>query len=379
MSEGAGEVSGVREAAEELDFVEDLTEDAEQETQADDTGSENETARETVERELSRLQKEASGEGGAPAEKGAAAGSKEKGVKEPVELPPIAPPARMTAADKELFEKLPYELQRSMAKSYQDLQSMATKATMAARAAQKEAAHVVETVRPYLLAHPELQAEGFTESKLVASLLAAHQRLTNPETAIQAYAELGMQLGLDSDKLSDLLGDAGKPRNAASVDISQHPQFVALQNELKRVSSVVGGAQKQYEERAVGEALKEVQALQNEKDQFGRFRYPKLHDAEFLERTKPLVSALAKSLPDLSYGEILRRAHDSLEGSASPAQANQSRLANQRQLAAPQAAGVSVRGKSAPSSAGLMEEIPAEALGDARSSVVWALKQLRRG
>jgi len=229
------------------------------------------------------------------------------------------------------------------------------------------------------LAHPELQSEGFTESKLVASLLAAHQRLTNPETAIQAYAELGMQLGLDSDKLSDLLGDAGKPRNAASVDISQHPQFVALQNELKRVSSVVGGAQKQYEERAVGEALKEVQALQNEKDQFGRFRYPKLHDAEFLERTKPLVSALAKSLPDLSYGEILRRAHDSLEGSASPAQANQSRLANQRQLAAPQAAGVSVRGKSAPSSAGLMEEITAEALGDARSSAMWALKQLRRG
>lgn len=382
MPEGAITIPGIREESEDLDFVPDLEEDASEETETNDAGSETETTRETVERELNRLKNEASGEDSKAQTNPAAQGGKTKGSKEPVAaaITPVPAPARMTAAQKELFEKLPPELQKSMAKTYSDLHGMATKATQAARKAEREATHVVEAVRPYLLAHPELQAEGFTEARLVSSLLAAHQRLSDPKTAKKAYAELGMQIGIDADKISDLLGEDATPRGN-DFDISQHPQFVALQTQLNQVTSVLGGAQKQKEQAAVGEAFKEVEALQNERDQFGRFRYPKLHDGDFLERTKPLVSALARSLPSLGYGELLRRAHDILEGQGSPPQGNQPRLAanNSNKQLATQAAGVSVRGKSAPAVSGQMEEIPDEALGDARSSALWALKQLRRG
>jgi hypothetical protein len=46
----------------------------------------------------------------------------------------------------------------------------------------------------------------------------------------------------------------------------------------------------------------------------GEYRFPELHDEEFLESTKPIVKMLRRKDPNMSFGEAVKRAHASLTG-----------------------------------------------------------------
>ena len=293
----------------------------------------------------------------------------------------IPAPNRLTVEQKEAFHQLPDNLKRATHKMFQDQEAQYTKAVQSATNYGRESQHVVEAVRPYLLAHPELSEQGYTESRLVAALVAAHQRLTDPKTAKQTWLELGTQVGVDRDVLASLTSQFSQDGNA-NYDISKHPQFLSLQEKLNQVSSKIDGAEKQKFEGSVQRILSEMEAVREERDSSGRYLYPKLHDDVFLGQVKPLVSALVRALPGLNYGDALKRAYQTVEGqTGNSTQVSQTRFpGNNEQLARAQNAAVSVRGRSSlNSSPGSVIEIPKEALGSARESVRWALDQLRRG
>jgi hypothetical protein len=376
MPEGGIDLQGLPEEAQSVEAPEVENEVGETEQ----SEPEHETARETVERQLNLL-KEGAGSEGAESKASSKVkdgvvkrSAKQKEQQQQFEIPP---PNRLNAAQKEVFNKLPPDLRRATHEMFKNHEGLVTRAMQQARNAEREAAHVVETVRPYLLAHPELQEEGYTEAKLVSSLIAAHQRLTDPKTAKQTWIQLGQQIGIPSQALTQF-ADGQTGTGAVQSDISQHPQFRALQERLNQVTSVIDGRAKQEYETTVSGIVSEMEAVRNEKDNFGRYLYPKLHEDDFLEQAKPLVSALIKVRPGLGYGEALRQAYATLEGqNGNFSQGSQARFPQQQ--VSPSAAAVSVRGRSAPSAPSEMEEIPPEALKDARATTAWALKQLRRG
>lgn len=375
MSEGREDVSGVQEEAEVLSTLEP-------EAPEIDDGPKEETARQTVERVLKAAEKEAeeaeTDEDKTAVEKSQVAPKKpEKAKKAPRPEPAaeIRAPNRFKVEHKEVFNKLPPELKRALSDMVRDHEGSYTRAMQTAAAKEKEAAHVIEAVRPYLLAHPELQDAGYTESRIVSSLIAAHQRLTNPKTAKQAYYELGKQIGIPDATLQGIVaGQAQEP-----PDITQHPQFRALQQELNQVKSTIGNSQQQQFNATVDTIVSEIEAVREETDANGRYLYPRLHDAEFLESAKPLVSALRKARPQLSYGAAFKEAHQILNGGHS-SQPIQARLPAKQTNEQARAAAVSVRGRSAVAAPSQLDssEIPPEALGSAADSVRWALKQLRR-
>jgi hypothetical protein len=382
MSEGRDDLPGVSEEAILGEEQDNGWEGGEEEIQEEVAPGKDETTTEIVKRSYDTLKRQSAG---TPKEGGQA------------QVPPqrpqgsgrenLVPPQRLTVEQKELFGQMAPPLQKAVHDMFRHHEGLLTKVSQEARAAQQEASHIIEVVRPYLRSHPELTEQGLTEAKLVAGLLAAHERLSNPQTAMKAFIEIGSQLGIDSNKLQAALGQGGNNQN----DISNHPQFQALQQELARVSSTVNqsqSAQQQYamqqRETAISQVTSEMEAVREERDASGRYLYPRLHDDAFLLDTKPLVATLAKRFPQLGYGELLKRAHDILaqqeDGQAQPGFQGSPRLPQQTtRYVPPQAAGVSVRGRGAPLVPGDADDIPEEALKDSRSAVVWALKQQRGG
>lgn len=370
--------------------VEEVVEGPEvDEVAQDDSGGEgevkNESARETVERVLREASKEdGTGSKNVKPEKHPGTTKEAKGPTSVRQTPPaedVKPLGRLTVPQREVFNKLPPPLKTAYNEMIRSHEQKFTEVTSKAAQKEKDAQHVIETVRPYLLAHPELQEAGFTESKLVSSLVATHQRLTNPQTSISEYVKIGKGLGIPDEVLQQISGASGQ-KGGQPVNISQHPEFRALQDELNRIKSEVDGRKTQEVNSTVSRILSEMETVREEKDGNGKYLYPELFDDAFLDRVKPLVSALVGADPKLSYGEALKRARNTLLGVPGYSnQQSQTRLpagsANNNRATA---AAVSVRGRvSAPLVPGEVQDIPPEALGSARDTVAWALKQMRRG
>lgn len=342
----------------------------------------NESARETVARVLRESQEKDAGEGSSEEVKEEIPSGTKKVRKEQTAAKPeefqIPPPARLNAKEKELFHQMPTELKKAAHNMFRNQEAVFTRANQKLQADIQDVGHIREAVRPYLLSHPELSEQGYTEGRFVSALVAAHQRLTDPKTAKQAWLELAPQVGIDQETVAALRNQAG---TAAQPDITRHPQFQALQQKLNAIESTLGESQNQKYEAAVSGIVSEMEAVREEKDQFGRYLYPEMHDDAFIQQAKPLVSALVQAIPNLGYGEALKSAYQTLKGQpGNSGQANQAKFPTQNeQLAKAQAAAVSVRGRSSPSTPGNATDIPPEALGSARDSVKWALNQLRRG
>lgn len=385
MSQGGEELSGVREEAEPVESTE--PEGASDDGIESDEGPE--SVHETVTKEYERLQREAEeasdgAEGGEPAaEEKPQLEPGEKLVKKrgrPKKDAPageafkIPAPNRLTLQQKELFHQLPDELKRATHQMFRDFQAQHSQIVNKTTAAEREARGVSEAVRPYLLAHPELTAEGYTESRFVAGLVAAHQRLTDPKTQRHALAELCQQQGLRQDIVNAILQDAPAT--------PQQSQIATLPDDAKDAIEYVKRMRAAQQTQAAQSTLSELEGVQNEVGPDGRYVHPRLHEPAFLEQWKPLVSALARTLP---YEEAGREAYRILtRGDGNSAQVNQARLPAQQnpQMQRAQQAAVSVRGRSAPSvppGANWMDEIPVEKLGSARDTVRLALENMRRG
>lgn len=381
MPEGREELSGL------LPQTEGVSDGAAEAHQDDSPADE--SPRQTVERIFQEAQKEDDGEDSGTEQEAPETAleqvrppkdQQQQAQNQPQDGFKIPPPARLNAAQKEAFHALPEPLKRAAHQMFKDHEAQFTRASQKLHADLSEVTSIKEAVRPYFVSHPELAAAGYTESKFIGGLVAAHQMLTDPKTAKRAWLELGPQVGIDPGVLEALQEHIGAaPQNNPMAD----PQIRALQEQVQQLSSRLEGQDAQRFEQTVSSITAEMAAVRDEMDESGRYLYPELHDEAFIHAAKPLVSALVGSIPGLSYGEALKRAHATMTGRyGNSGQANQARFPQQQNntLERAQQAAVSVRGRSAPSSAaGNTSDIPPEALKNPQASVRWALEQLRRG
>lgn len=351
-------------------------------TSADDSY---ESARETVEREYEKLLKDSEAE--EPGQESAEPEAKQrpekpvraakKGAEQPQpqqEGQPfnIPAPARLSLEQKELFNQIPDKLKRGVHEMFRAHEAQFTQGMQKLNAREREASGVLEAVHPYLYKHPELQEAGFTPSRLVGALIAAHQRLTDPAQSRPAIAELAEQAGLDPSIVQAIRG--------SQQQIPQQQQIPTLPPEAKEAIDYVNKLRQQQMGQLQQNIAAELTAVQNEIGPDGRYARPYLHDVAFLEKWKPLVSALAGTM---SYANAGKEAYRILTGGQqdNSSQINQARLPANNQMQRAQQAAVSVRGRSAPASTatGALDDIPTEDLGDARQTVKLALENMRRG
>lgn len=354
------------------------------------------TTREITERALEEAKAEAEGARGE-----GASGRKEQQEK-PVAAEQVGqelPPSRMSATEKEAFNQLPPQLKASVARMFRDHDRQFHNTQREFARVAQAAQGLVQNVDKYLMQRPRLVEAGYTSAGLVNQLLAAHMALENPETKLAKFAEIAGQLGLSDQEfmqvgyhigMGHVFGQGqGQP---STPDISNHPyvrqletQISALQQKTDAVYSGYEQQQRQQFDAEVGRNVSEAEALRNQKDRFGRFIYPELHDDGFLDQVKPLVSALRNAIPGLSFGEAIKRAYYTVKGSF-PAgnlpEGNQAKLPAQANLTRATRAANTARGGAAPSAlqADSSDEPPPDVMSrGTRAITEWSLARIRAG
>ena len=294
---------------------------------------------------------------------------------------PIQAPQRLNAVEREAFASADPALQKAIGRMFADHEKQFTKTQQEYSRAAADARGYMEAVQPYLQAFGQA---GFSGPAGMAQLCAAQARLTNQQTSVQAFSELGRDLyGQNLQAvLQHILGGGAGQAQQQSADISQHPQFRAVQAEQSTLRSHI---EQQHLQQAVQPIVSEMENARYEKDAAGNFLFPELHDDEFLEATKPLVSAYVGTIPGMTYGQALKRAWSDLSGKSAPAITNGQNQAGYQSPTPQQQRGVnaavSVRGKIAPlatSGSGSDDGPPPEALKNPRATAMWALNHLRR-
>ena len=336
----------------------------------------NESARDTVKRALEEERKKL-GDGN----EGAKEEAREPLAAKPIKAkqvkakkgefdPEMFPPERLKAAEKELFNELPLPLKKAFHRTIKELEGVTTRDATEYKRTTTEARGVLEVVQPFAREWAEM---GFSVPAAIAKLAASQSRLIDPKTSKAEYIRIGKDLNID---FAELAGGEPTSESGQIPDIENHPKLILLQNKLDGLLSEREQERSRQVSTQAQSIVSELETVRDEKDQYGRYRYPKMHEPEFLERVKPLVAALRRTAPDLSWADAMKRAYVSLEGDS--AQLNPPRLptaeaTNQRALSA----AVSVRGRTAPATSGIM---PLDKVPDSpRDTVRMVLEQMRRG
>lgn len=414
MQTGGEAVQGVFEEAEGLEQPQTIEETSQNEGQEASIGelSVREITELSLEEEKAKLTDGPQGQGQEerPISVQNKASKATKGKQQQVDSNIEAPaPARLTEQGKQVFNQLPAPLKAATARMFKDVERQSHAHWQQMSAATQAASALTQGVRSYLIERPHLVEAGYTEKRMVDELLGAHMKLERPETKLSEYARIGAQIGLSFEEYSQLgqaLGFQAKSaqQGGSQIDISQHPEVRALKQtiaELQQnlnpvVSSYQQAAQIQFEKQ-VDSTASEIDAVRNEKDQYGKPRYPELFDDNFLDSVKPLVVGLRGAFPGISWGAATRAAYYELLGAdkfAAVAQAkrdidgnsnqpNPTRLpSNSQQLERATLAAVSVRGRSSPSqlSQGATDDIaPPEVMNrGTRAIAEWSLQRERQ-
>lgn len=389
MQTGESEVRGVQEEAEvsapaEAGSYPDTgsTEATETTTEAPE-GPADESIRETVARALEAEKAKLTGDEGAPTPEQAQKPELQvekapKKKKDGPFDPEMFPPERLRAGEKELFNKLPLPLKKAWHRAIKDLEAVTTRDAQRYSQAIAESRGIMEAVQPFATSWA---SKGFTVPQAVVSLAAAQEKLINESTRMDAYMALGRDLGIDFEQAAAISrGEAPEGPVTRKMTLEQDPSYISLRDEVNALKLEREQARSQQLESTVQTIVAELASVRDEKDSFGRYRYPEMHEEGFFEKVKPLVSALRGTVPGLSHGDALRRAYSMMTGKSegASAQVNQSSLppqgnTNERALAA----AVSVRGRTAPQINGTL--MPDKIPDSVRETTRMALEQLRRG
>lgn len=290
--------------------------------------------------------------------------------------PDLSPPQRFTAQAQKLFNNLPVGLKREVNKTVRSLEALTTKERNEYTQATQHVRGIIDAVQPFAVKWGE---RGFTVPAAIASLAATQEKLTNPETKLETYINLGRDLGIPLEQMNELLeGGQAAPKKVENNPLQQRLESLELQIEQDRI--------RQQSQPIVNE----MQAVQHEVDPAsGKYRYPELHDDIYLDSLKSRISQLAGIAIEQgqrpNYAEALKQANAErkaqLFGASQQQSANRLQPASANQQIAQRAvqAAVTVRGKTQPISSGGLNglEIPPEARKDARATARWIEQQLR--
>ncbi len=292
--------------------------------------------------------------------------------------PDLSPPARLDAKSKQVFNNLPKTLKRAFSKSVRDLEAVTTRGQQELAPLKQRYGRIDELLAPH---RAEWAQMGLADEQAVGELLNTHVKLKNEATKEATFRWLAHNTGLTHLLVEQAQGPVTAPNLASDPYVQKLEQeIVALQH---RVNPIVDNYQQTVshaEAQEIQTAQQEVHQVQNERDASGRYRYPRLHEPDFVERMKPLVVDAVRNIPSLGYGNALRKVYEMFEAPVgiSPAQ-NRTSLPSQSQNQFQQnrssLASSSVRGRSAlpaGSSNGNID-IPPEARGSARDTVAWVI------
>ena len=290
--------------------------------------------------------------------------------------PLLVAPQRLSPEAKAVFDKAPKALKREITKTIRDLEAGNTKIVGQYQQGVGQIKTILDAVEPF---KADWAKRHVGVAQGVGELAGMYARLSDPKTALQEYVDIGNKLGVNFDHLAQgvktgNIPAASQPQNG-NVDISKHPQFIALQEKLNGVSSTI-------EQQQIAPLVQQMATVKFEVDpSTGKYRYPELHNKAYLESLSPRVSQLVSTIPGLGHAEALRRANDEQMQRGSPSQQNSTRplTTNTTQNRAVTAA-VTVRGgKSSPSLVGQEGVPPPEAQKSARATTAWVLQHLRNG
>ena len=285
--------------------------------------------------------------------------------------PALAPPERLPEGQKQLFQKLPKGLKRETNKLFKSYEAAMTKANQAA----SETRGLMEAIQPYA---SEWGMRGLSPAQGVAQLAAAQAKLTNPDknVRLKSFQLLLKHAGLSAE-------DLGQKGEAAPAAVNE--EINSLRGQVQQLQSMISTQQSASRQGETNAIVQELESVRLEVDQTsGDYRYPELHDENFLQQTvKPLVSAIKGSVPGITWADALKKAYSLATGKPGESlNSNQTRLTaagNINKTPIRMIPPVSVRGKSVSTFTGSEDDVPAEARGDARATARWVLERLKSG
>jgi len=261
--------------------------------------------------------------------------------------PELSPPERFRADQKELFNNLPKGLKRALNKTVKDHEAHFTSTQQELTKELRDVQGLKEVISHYAT---DWNEQGLTASQAIAELAAAQKKLTSPDINVrrQAFSRMAKGCGIDPKTLDD--DEQPTQQN--------NPEVQALKNEINRLSQLVEPVAYNYQQQSLSQnrqaADANIASMQQVRDEVdprsGKYRYPNLHDDGFINQARPLVEALVRTVPGITAGEALRRAHDQLvnSGNSNQQYPTQPLAGNQEIQQRASNAAVSVRGRSVP-------------------------------
>ena len=298
------------------------------------------------------------------------------------ELEPLEAPQRFTAEERALFSKADRGLQEALVKMVKDHDATFHRKNHEYTVKQREAEKLIDTVNSYYLSQPDIMQAGYTKEGFLSALIGAHQELSDPNKAPAKIIAMGEHLGLDMSSAKNQHSQQQQPSD---------PRYDELRETIKPLQSFVEQANQAQKYQATQSLAQTISELQQTRDASGNFIYPGTHEEGFFKQAEPLIEALRKSTPGLSWKDAIIRAHSALRGvSAQPAQPQRevtqeqqpiSLAANSKEnLDKARRAMASVRGRSGPTATQQAQEIPAAWLnGSAKDTTAKVLEFLQKG
>lgn len=266
---------------------------------------------------------------------------------------PFKAPNSLDLEAKEALIKAPPAVQKSVTKLLEKRDALFTQRTTELAEKEKDVEEVLQAVRPSL---GRWGLKGYTAGRAVKELIAAQDYLmSQPDEAI-AYLikerkanvkNIMRMLGIEQPA-GQQTGKQDAPA-AQQIDIASHPEIKRLTDLVTELQNERVQEKTTAQQREVSSIQQEIETVREEVDGKGNYRYPMMHDPNFLNRMKPLVSALYETLPEgTSWADITKRAYSTLTGNF--LEQSQTRLPaqdKQQLIAKAKAGNVSIRGRGA--------------------------------
>ena len=210
---------------------------------------------------------------------------------------PIAPPYSWSADNKELFSKLPREMQEYLSKREQERESFVGRKAQEVSAVKERFAPVERIVTQYGDTFKKANIDPYQG---LESLVLAQQYLDqDPVGALRLMAQ---SYGLD---LSQLANGAD---NTQPAQQQAYPQMHYLTNELENIRGKLAAIEQEKIAQHQRAAISEVESFANEMDSSGKLLRPFMGDVH--EQMMDEVRLIRARNPEMPARQILQQAYE---------------------------------------------------------------------
>lgn len=210
---------------------------------------------------------------------------------------PIAPPYSWSAENKELFSKLPREMQDYLSKREQERESFVGRKAQEVSAVREKYAPVERIVTQY---GDTFKRANIDPYQGIESLVLAQQYLDkDPVGALRLMAQ---SYGLDLSQL------ANGTEQTETAQPQAYPQMHYLTNELDNIRGKLAAIEQEKMAQHQRAAVSEVESFANEMDSSGKLVRPFMADVH--EQMMDEVRLIRSRQPELPARQILQQAYE---------------------------------------------------------------------